>query len=67
MRKYDSNDSRREREEIRSIRKKFGIAVRGQRRQLGFSQEELAERAGLHRTYITDIENGIRNISLEDI
>jgi CheY-like chemotaxis protein/DNA-binding Xre family transcriptional regulator len=37
------------------------------RSQLGISQEELAERADLHRTYISDIERGARNISLESI
>lgn len=34
---------------------------------MGLSQEKLAERAGLHRTYICDIENGARNVSLENI
>lgn len=37
------------------------------RSRLGISQEELAERAGLHRTYISDIERGARNLSLESI
>ena len=34
---------------------------------MGLSQEKLAERADLHRTYICDIENGARNVSLENI
>ena len=42
-------------------------AVRSWRRKLGFSQEELAERADLHRTYISDIERGARNVSLGSI
>lgn len=45
----------------------FSSAVRIRRNKLGFSQEELADRAGLHRTYITDIERGARNPSLRTI
>lgn len=33
----------------------------------GVSQEELAARAGLHRTYISSVERGQRNVSLENI
>jgi two-component system response regulator len=50
-----------------NVRKEFGAAVRAYRQQLGLSQETLAERAELHRTYITDVERGARNISLESI
>jgi CheY-like chemotaxis protein/DNA-binding XRE family transcriptional regulator len=49
------------------VKKSFGAAVRAHRLRLGFSQETLAERAELHRTYVTDIERGARNISLESI
>ena len=45
----------------------LGRAVRKRRRELDFSQEDLAERAGLHRNYISDIERGDRNPSLESI
>ncbi|HWB59506.1 MAG TPA: response regulator [Chthoniobacteraceae bacterium] len=45
----------------------LGTAIRNKRNELGFSQEELADRAGLHRTYISDIERGARNLSLESI
>ncbi len=48
-------------------KKHFGAAVRSERTRLGLSQEILAERASLHRTYITDIERGARNLSLETI
>jgi len=51
----------------RAIRKRFGDAVRRRRRELGVSQERLAERAQLHRTYISDVERGNRNPSLESI
>src|SRR5436189_6417944 len=49
------------------IKKRFGTAVRSRRKRLGISQEELAGRAGLHRTYVSDIERGARNLSLESI
>ena len=46
---------------------RFGRAVRKLRQAQKMSQEELAERCGLHRTYISDIELGKRNVSLENI
>lgn len=49
------------------IRKKFGDRVRELRTAQGLSQEVLAQKAGLHRTYIGGIERGERNISLENI
>src|SRR5579864_1840214 len=49
------------------IKKFFGAAVRQRRSRFGISQEELAGRAGLHRTYISDVERGARNVSLESI
>jgi CheY-like chemotaxis protein/DNA-binding XRE family transcriptional regulator len=45
----------------------FAAAIRKRRAQLGITQEELAWRAGLHRTYVTDIERGARNLSLQSI
>jgi CheY-like chemotaxis protein len=42
-------------------------AIKSMRTALGISQEELAARAGLHRTYISDIERGARNPSLESV
>jgi transcriptional regulator with XRE-family HTH domain len=50
-----------------SVSVSFGAAVRSFRKQRNFSQEELAERAGLHRTYVADIERGARNLSLSSI
>jgi DNA-binding XRE family transcriptional regulator len=44
--------------------KDVGDAIRALRVERLLSQEELAERCGVHRTYITEIENGLRNISL---
>lgn len=46
---------------------RFGKAIRHKRSEMHISQEELADRAGLHRTYISDIERGARNPSLESI
>lgn len=46
---------------------RYGQAVRKIRLERGISQEELADRCGLHRTYISDIELGKRNLSLENI
>jgi CheY-like chemotaxis protein len=49
------------------IKNRFGTAVRSRRKRLGISQEELAGRAGLHRTYVAVIERGARNLSLANI
>ena len=45
----------------------FGNRVRKERMKLGWSQEELAERAGVHRTYIGMIERAEKNATLESI
>lgn len=50
-----------------SILLHFGLVVKDLRRKKQLSQEELANRCGLHRTYITDIEHGTRNVSLKNI
>ena len=42
----------------------FGRAVRKVRLQKSISQEKLAELAGIHRTYIGDVERGTRNLGL---
>jgi len=52
---------------ILSTRSVFAKAVKERRLGLGITQEELAWRAGLHRTYVTDIERGARNLSLQSI
>ena len=46
---------------------RFGRRLREVRRERGISQEKLAELAGLHRTYISSVERGGRNISLLNI
>jgi transcriptional regulator with XRE-family HTH domain len=49
------------------IRIRFGRAVRRIREEQGINQEEAAERCGLHRTYYSGIERGVRNVSLVNI
>jgi CheY-like chemotaxis protein/DNA-binding Xre family transcriptional regulator len=49
------------------LKQLFGTAIKSKRSELGISQEELADRAGLHRTYVSDVERGARNLSLESI
>src|SRR5438874_2914360 len=45
----------------------LGNAIKITRSALGISQEELAARAGLHRTYVSDVERGARNPSIESV
>lgn len=45
----------------------FGAAIRRLRTDRGLSQERLADLAGVHRTYLGDIERGLRNVSLINI
>lgn len=51
---------------IESTMIKFGRNVQVARQELGISQEELAYRAGLHRTYIGMVERAERSISLQN-
>jgi transcriptional regulator with XRE-family HTH domain len=47
--------------------RKFGARVRARRRAVGMTQEALAHRAGVHRSYVGSLETGGRNPSLETI
>lgn len=53
--------------EAADVQKGLGAEIKRRRIQLGFSQEKLAERANLHRTYVSDVEAGKRNPSLASI
>ena len=50
-----------------NVRVLFGRKLRLVRQERGYSQEQLADRAGLDRTYVSSCERGKRNISLENI
>lgn len=43
------------------IRRQLSRNLRRLRAEKGWSQEELADRAGLHRTYVSGVERGVRN------
>jgi transcriptional regulator with XRE-family HTH domain len=45
----------------------FGHRVRSKRLELGWSQMELADRIGLHFTFVSSVERGERNVSLQSL
>jgi transcriptional regulator with XRE-family HTH domain len=49
------------------LQREFGERIRRYRQGLGLSQEALAHRAGINRTYIGSLESGQRNISLDNL
>ena len=49
------------------IRIRFGRAIRRIREEQEINQEEAAERCGLHRTYYSGVERGVRNVSLVNL
>jgi transcriptional regulator with XRE-family HTH domain len=52
---------------LTDVRVRFGERLREIRRRKGVSQERLAGLAGLHRTYVSGVERGERNISLLNV
>lgn len=53
--------------DIKSLRMKFAENMKRERVSLGLSQEKLAELAGLHRTYVSQVERGVTSISLDNV
>jgi transcriptional regulator with XRE-family HTH domain len=49
------------------VKERFGTAVKFRREELEMTQEDLAEKAKIHRTYLSDVERGKRNLSLLNI
>jgi transcriptional regulator with XRE-family HTH domain len=49
------------------IRERLGFAIKARREELGLTQEDLAHTSQIHRTYISDVERGSRNICLMNI
>ncbi|WP_447880703.1 helix-turn-helix domain-containing protein [Serratia fonticola] len=52
-------------EETRSIKKMLGNRIRELRREMGLSQEDFADKCGIDRSYMSGIERGVRNPTLE--
>jgi transcriptional regulator with XRE-family HTH domain len=48
-------------------RQTFGRNMRRRRKELGMSQEELGDRAGLEQSYVSNVEAGTRNVSIDNI
>ena len=59
--------SKRPKDRKNKLQESFGKVIREKRLELGLSQEKLAEFASLHFTYVSSVERGERNISLENI
>ena len=53
--------------EYRELQRSLGQTIRDLRKNRGYSQETFAYTVGLHRTYISDIERGGRNVSLHNL
>lgn len=50
---------------MRELDKSFGIALKKRRHQVGMSQEALGFRSGVHRTFISEIERGVKSPTVQ--
>ena len=48
-----------------TLAREFGELVRRLRQEQGYSQEEFSFRAGLHQTYVSSVERGERNVTIQ--
>lgn len=52
---------------MKDLAKSFGFIFKGKRKEVGLSQDEIALRSGIDRSYVGRIERGEVNISLEKV
>jgi len=52
---------------VEDVQRSLGERIRELRKRYGWSQEELAERCGVHRTYMGHVERGMKNVSLTTV
>jgi transcriptional regulator with XRE-family HTH domain len=55
------------RRKLLSLERSFGLRLKAKRNVLGVSQEELAHRSDLHRTYVSQLERGLKSPSLSTL
>lgn len=49
------------------LRVRLGVAIQRRRRVAGWSQEAFADRVGVHRTFMSTVERGLSNLSLDNL
>jgi len=52
---------------VANPKKSLGEAIKSRRLKLGLTQEQLAEAADLHWTFVSGVERGVRNISIDNL
>ena len=54
-------------QDLQDVQSRFGMCVRARREELGLSQESVGLRSGLHPTYVSSVERGRRNLSINSV